>query len=88
MSEGNKMTDSLKLPGVCGLYCGACYHYRASFSDGRHLLKTAACQGRKIEGFTCNGCRSDKLYPILSSASTANACMSDFTFSYNLRYIL
>lgn len=56
------MVDVRLLLGVCGLYCGACYHYRASFSEGGHLLKEAARQGRELEGFTCKGCRSDSLY--------------------------
>ena len=56
------MTDSRLLLGVCGLYCGACYHYRASFPEGRHLLEEARLQGRELTGFTCAGCRSDTLY--------------------------
>jgi hypothetical protein len=47
---------------VCGLYCGACYHYRAAFPESKHLLEEAARQGREMEGFTCQGCRSDALY--------------------------
>jgi hypothetical protein len=50
------------LLGVCGLFCGACYHYRASLPDGRHLLEEAARQGRGPGAFTCRGCRSDALY--------------------------
>ena len=50
------------LLAVCGLYCGACYHYRASFPESAHLLEEAARQGRELEGFTCQGCRSDILY--------------------------
>lgn len=56
------MTDRRVLLAACGLYCGACYHYRASFSEGKHLLEEAARQGRALEGFTCQGCRSDILY--------------------------
>ena len=56
------MLDSRLLLGVCGLYCGACYHYRASFPEGKHLLEEASRQGRERTGFTCAGCRSDKLY--------------------------
>jgi len=52
------MTCSKVLLGVCGLYCGACYHYRASFTEGRYLLEEAARQGRSLEGFACKGCRS------------------------------
>ena len=51
-----------QLLAVCGLYCGACYHYRASFPEGQHILETARRQGRSMEGFTCQGCRSDALY--------------------------
>jgi hypothetical protein len=57
-----KMTDPRTLLGVCGLYCGACYHYRASLPEGKHLLEEAARQGRELEGYTCRGCRSDTLY--------------------------
>jgi hypothetical protein len=56
------MADRSVLLAVCGLYCGACYHYRASFPEGAHLLEAAARQGRALEGFTCQGCRSDILY--------------------------
>jgi hypothetical protein len=56
------MSDFRLLLGVCGLYCGACYHYRASFPDGEHLLEEASRQGRALQGFTCAGCRSDVLY--------------------------
>lgn len=55
------MTES-RLLGACGLYCGACYHYRASFPEGEHLLAEAHRQGRSTISFTCQGCRSDKLY--------------------------
>jgi hypothetical protein len=50
------------LLGACGLYCGACYHYRASFEEGGHLRAEAARQGRWGEGFACRGCRSAQLY--------------------------
>jgi hypothetical protein len=50
------------LLAVCGLYCGACYHYRASFSDGKHLLEPAFRGSRPLQGYTCQGCRSDRLY--------------------------
>ncbi len=56
---GNE-TDTLL--AACGLYCGACYHYRASFYDTEQLAEVAARRGRDLEGFTCRGCRSDKLY--------------------------
>lgn len=54
--------DDFTLIGVCGLYCGACPHYRASFDEGKHLLEKARREGRKIEGYACKGCRSDTLY--------------------------
>ena len=50
------------LLATCGLYCGACYHYRASFYDHDRLLAEAARRGRNPEGFTCQGCRSGILY--------------------------
>lgn len=48
--------------GVCGLYCGACYHYCASLPEGEHLLEQAAQRGCQPQNFTCWGCRSDALY--------------------------
>jgi hypothetical protein len=56
------MSDSRLLLGVCGLYCGACYHYRASFPESKHLLEEASRQGQELQGFTCAGCRSGVLY--------------------------
>jgi hypothetical protein len=56
------MADQRLLLGACGLYCGACYHYRASFPEGKHLLEKARLEGRELSGFTCAGCRSDTLY--------------------------
>lgn len=56
------MANDKNLVGACGLYCGACYHFRASFPDGTHLLEEAARQGRTLKGFTCKGCRSSLLY--------------------------
>ena len=47
---------------ACGLYCGACYHYRASFYDSDKVAMIAAERGRDPEGYACRGCRSDKLY--------------------------
>lgn len=52
----------IRLLGACGLYCGACYHYRASFSDGIHLLVDAIKKGKDENDYKCQGCRSDKLY--------------------------
>jgi hypothetical protein len=56
------MPNDENLVGACGLYCGACYHYRASFPKGERLLAEAERQGRTLQGFTCNGCRSSLLY--------------------------
>jgi hypothetical protein len=50
------------LLAACGLYCGACYHYRASFYDDERLRAEAARRGREPQGFSCRGCRSDALY--------------------------
>ena len=54
--------DPNMLLAACGLYCGACYHYRASFYESERLQREAARRGRAMQGFTCQGCRSDKLY--------------------------
>lgn len=56
------MTNAPMLLAACGLYCGACYHYRATQPDGSHLLDRAAAEGRDLTGFTCQGCRSNALY--------------------------
>lgn len=48
------------LLGACGLYCGACTHYRASFPESKHLLNEAKELGSSIDGFECSGCRSGK----------------------------
>jgi hypothetical protein len=58
------MAERSDLLAVCGLYCGACYHHRASFPESRHLLEAAARQGRELEGFTCRGCRSGRIHGI------------------------
>ena len=57
-----KPTQDRDLTAVCGLYCGACFHYRAGRPDGRHLLLDEARGGRPPGGYTCRGCRSDTLY--------------------------
>jgi hypothetical protein len=54
--------DNRVLLAACGPYCGACYHYRASFYDDERLRTEAARRGRNPQGFTCQGCRSDVLY--------------------------
>jgi hypothetical protein len=56
------MVNPRLLLAACGLYCGACYHYRASLPEGKHLLEEEFRRGRKLEGFTCRGCRSDERY--------------------------
>lgn len=56
------MEDPRMLIGVCGLYCGACYHHCAASQNGRHLLAEASRQGRDLQGFICAGCRSNTLY--------------------------
>ena len=56
------MSDSNLLLGVCGLYCGACNHYRSSFPESGHLLEEASREGRELKGYTCSGCRSNALY--------------------------
>lgn len=53
---------SPRLLAACGLYCGACYHYRASFPESQHLLREEFRGHRPLEGYTCRGCRSDRLY--------------------------
>jgi hypothetical protein len=50
------------LLAVCGLYCGACSHYRASLPQRKHLLEQAVRSGRIPEAYTCHGCRSAHLY--------------------------
>ncbi len=51
-----------ELLSACGLYCGACYHYRAAFPEGDHPLGAVRRRGRLTEGFTCRGCRSEQHY--------------------------
>ncbi len=51
-----------ELLGVCGLYCGSCYHYQALSYAPERLSAEAARRGRPVEGFTCRGCRSDQPY--------------------------
>ena len=53
------ITADSSLVAYCGLYCGACYHYRASFYDDERLRAEAARRGRDPAGFTCQGCRSE-----------------------------
>ena len=47
---------------ACGLYCGACYHYRALYYPRDRLVVEAARRGQEPEGFTCQGCRSEAPY--------------------------
>jgi hypothetical protein len=70
--------DPCVLLGVCGLYCGGCHHYRASFPEGRHLLERAAGQRQSPEGFGCRGCRSGALYSYPGCSQCAiRACAED-----------
>jgi hypothetical protein len=55
-------SDPNHLLAACGLYCGACYHYRAGQPGGEYLLRDEARGGRPLEGYTCGGCRSGSLY--------------------------
>ncbi|MGC9467595.1 MAG: DUF3795 domain-containing protein [Anaerolineae bacterium] len=73
VSENHVVAD---LMGACGLYCGACYHYRAGRPQGRHLLSERARGGRPLTGYVCNGCRSERLY-IHSGCQSCNirACV-------------
>lgn len=56
------MDQDIKLLGYCGLYCGACYHFRSNFPEGRHLLAEWIEQGRAPDTFTCRGCRGEIEY--------------------------
>lgn len=62
MASGRNSPSGVTLLAVCGLYCGACYHYRAGQPDGAHLLADEARGGRPLEGYSCEGCRSGRLY--------------------------
>ena len=62
MTERLSPTVPSPLGGACGLYCGACYHYRAGQPEGEHLLREAAIAGRLRAGYTCQGCWSHQLY--------------------------
>ncbi len=53
---GENCAMSVKLISKCGIYCGACYVYRA-FKDGGKLLEiTAEKLGVPKEEIRCNGC--------------------------------
>ena len=43
--------------GRCGIYCGACYVYRAQRDGGRFLAETAEQQGVPKDRVKCDGCR-------------------------------
>jgi hypothetical protein len=60
--EGLLMDDTLQLLGYCGLYCGACNHYRSSFPEGIFLLNEGIKQGKDQNSFTCKGCRGEIAY--------------------------
>ncbi|MEI6157456.1 MAG: DUF3795 domain-containing protein [Atribacterota bacterium] len=59
----------MRLFGVCGLYCGACTHYRSTQKDGKHLLNEYVRQGGEAEKFVCGGCQSGQLNPHLACSS-------------------
>ena len=48
-----------QLLGACGLYCGACDHYRAFLPESKYLLEYIIAKDQKFE--KCQGCRSDIL---------------------------
>jgi hypothetical protein len=54
LRQRGRMNKPFRLLGFCGLYCGACNHYRASFPDRAHLH-----QGDDPGTFTCRGCRGE-----------------------------
>ena len=60
--QAHKEQGNADLLAACGLYCGACYHYRATCPEGERLLSEEARGGRPVEGFGCRGCRSELLY--------------------------
>jgi hypothetical protein len=62
MAEPGAASGTFALLGACGLYCGACPHYRASLPEGRHVLARALRGGRERDGYVCSGCRSQALY--------------------------
>ncbi len=56
------MSDkNYSLVGACGLYCGACDHYRAFAGGSEHLLKRDKFKVENIDEVSCRGCHSDKL---------------------------
>jgi hypothetical protein len=69
--------NSTTLLAACGLFCGACYHYRASFYDDERLREAAAQRGREPDGFTCGGCRSEALYVHAGCAQCAIRTCAD-----------
>ena len=52
--------DNYELLGACGLYCGACDHYRVTLDDGKHLLDTEKFKDQNLDDLTCQGCHSNK----------------------------
>jgi hypothetical protein len=62
VTAGSGGRSDADMVSACGLYCGACYHYRAASPGGEHLLSEEARGGRPIEGYGCRGCRSEQLY--------------------------
>jgi hypothetical protein len=56
------MDYKLRLLGYCGLYCGACNHYRSSFPESKHLLEEKIKQGEDPHSYSCRGCRGELEY--------------------------
>ncbi|MBM3292695.1 DUF3795 domain-containing protein [Candidatus Bathyarchaeota archaeon] len=47
---------NLNLITRCGIYCGACYIYRAERDDGDFLSEVAKQQKSNPNEIKCNGC--------------------------------
>lgn len=56
------MNSKLRLLGYCGLYCGACNHYRSSYPESNYLLEEGIKRGEDPNNFTCRGCRGEIEY--------------------------
>ncbi len=54
--EWEAETVDHRLASKCGIYCGACYVYRAFKDGGRMLDQTAQKLGVPKEAIKCNGC--------------------------------
>ncbi|HEY31720.1 MAG TPA: DUF3795 domain-containing protein [Dehalococcoidia bacterium] len=57
--------DARKLVGICGLYCGTCQNYLAyQENDVEQLEKISQSTNIPMEEIRCDGCLSDKLFPL------------------------